>query len=80
MLRDPITGDLDTDGIIQAFVLVALVCFFVSLAATTNGGSLVDPYFVLYDLAVEHAHITIASFMIILMASWWYGQFRGGYY
>lgn len=80
MLRDPITGDLDVDGLIRIFTLVALVGVFASLSSMTSGDSAIDPYYVLYDLVTEYSYITIASFMLILMALWWYEQFRGGYF
>jgi len=80
VLRDPVTGDWDFDGFIQFLTLLIIVCSFASLAFVSEGGSALGPYYTLYDLAVEHASVTIASFMIILMALWWYEQFRGGYF
>ena len=80
MLRDPVTGDWDFDGFFQATIIVGIICTILSLGAISEGHSAVEPYYRVYLLAIEYSHITIASFMVGLMALWWYEQFRGGYF
>jgi len=69
----------DLTLIAQWLICVLLVLLFFSLAAISEGGSWSDPYFYIFDFVKANEFLFIASFMILLMALWWYESFRGGY-
>lgn len=80
MLRDPFTGDIEPDAVIRIGTILGIICIFAMLGSISEGENWYYPYELLFDLAVKYSTVTIASFMVIIMAYWWYEQFRGGYF
>ena len=80
-LRDPFTGQIDFDEVARWGVIIGVICVFASAAAASEGLGVLYPYEFLANLLfVTYPSITIASFMVAIMAFWWYEQFRGGYF
>jgi hypothetical protein len=80
MLRDPFTGDIEPDAVIRIVTIVGIISIFAMLGSISEGENWYYPYELIIDFAITHSTITIASFMVIIMAYWWYEQFRGGYF
>lgn len=81
MVRDPFTGTIDFEEVARYAILLSILCAFVSAAAAGEGLGALYPYEYLGDVLFnQYPAITIASFMVALMALWWYEQFRGGYF
>tara|TARA_B100000029_G_C17343351_1_gene876140 strand:- start:520 stop:768 length:249 start_codon:yes stop_codon:yes gene_type:complete len=80
-LRDPFTGAIDFEEVARYAILIGIICAFASAGAASEGLSVLYPYEMLVDLMFnQYPSVTIASFMVMLMALWWYEQFQGGYY
>tara|TARA_B100001996_G_scaffold359476_1_gene324736 strand:+ start:330 stop:578 length:249 start_codon:yes stop_codon:yes gene_type:complete len=80
-LRDPFTGAIDFEEVARLSVILGIICFFASAGAASEGLGVLYPYEYLGDVLFnQYPSITIASFMVGLMALWWYEQFRGGYF
>jgi len=80
-LRDPFTGQIDFDEVMRYGIILLIICVFASAAAASEGLGVLYPYEVVANLLfVTYPSITIASFMVAIMAFWWYEQFRGGYF
>jgi len=80
-LRDPFTGQIDFEEVARYAIILGILCFIVSAGSASEGLGLLYPYeFVGNLLFITYPTITIASFMVGLMALWWYEQFRGGYF
>ena len=80
-LRDPFTGAVDFEEVARYAILISIICVFASAGAASEGLGVLYPYEMLVDLMFnQYPSITIASFMVMLMALWWYEQFQGGYY
>ncbi len=81
MVRDPFTGSIDFEEVARLGIIVGIICAIASAGAASEGLGVLYPYEYLGDvLFVQYPSITIASFMVGLMALWWYEQFRGGYF
>ena len=79
MVRDPFTGSIDFEEVARYTILLSIICAFASAGAASEGLGVLYPYEYLGDvLFIQYPSITIASFMVGLMALWWYEQFRGG--
>ena len=72
-------SDWDLTLIVQWLIGILLIVTFFSLAAMSEGGNWYDPYVYISDYIKSHDFLFIASFMILIMALWWYESFRGGY-
>ena len=80
-LRDPFTGQVDFEEVARYGILITIICAFASAGAASEGLGILYPYEMLGDLMFnQYPSITIGSFMVVLMAYWWYEQFRGGYF
>ncbi len=81
MVRDPFTGSIDFEEVARRGIIVGIILAIASAGAASEGLGVLYPYEYLGDmLFVQYPSITIASFMVGLMALWWYEQFRGGYF
>lgn len=81
MLRDPFTGSIDFEEVARLTIVFSILCAFASAGAASEGLGVLYPYELLGDLMFnQYPSITIGSFMVVLMAYWWYEQFRGGYF
>jgi hypothetical protein len=81
MLRDPFTGTIDFEEVARYAILIGIFCAVISAGAASEGLGALYPYeYVANYLLYDHPTVTIAAFMVMLMALWWYEQFRGGYF
>jgi hypothetical protein len=80
MFRDPFTGDIDIDALVRIGTITLIVCIFATLGSVSEGESWYYPYAILGDYLSTHSTFTIGAVMILIMAYWWYEQFRGGYF
>ena len=81
MVRDPFTGTIDFEEVARWGIIIGILCAFASAGAASEGLGVLYPYEYLGDVLFnQYPSITIASFMVALMALWWYEQFRGGYF
>lgn len=80
-IRDPFTGQIDFEEVARYAIILFIVCFIASAGSASEGLGALYPYEFLANLLfVTYPTFTIASFMVLLMALWWYEQFRGGYF
>lgn len=80
MLRDPFTGDIDSDAVIRIATIVVILAAFATLGSVSEGEAWYYPYELIVDYAILHSTATIVCIMIMVMGLWWYEQFRGGYF
>ena len=81
MLRDPFTGSVDFEEGARFGIIIGIICAFASAGAASEGLGVLYPYEMVGDLLFnQYPSVTIGSFMVMLMALWWYEQFRGGYF
>ena len=80
-IRDPFTGQIDFEEVARYAIILFIICFIASAGSASEGLGALYPYEFLANLLfVTYPTFTIASFMVAIMAFWWYEQFRGGYF
>ena len=80
-IRDPFTGQIDFEEVARYAIILFIFCFIASAGSASEGLGPLYPYEFLANLLfVTYPTFTIASFMVLMMALWWYEQFRGGYF
>lgn len=77
MIRDPIFGGIDWDGVRQLAFMLGCSLFLVSFAAATSG-SWYDPYVWFWGFASEHSTAFIFGTMFFLIALHMWHQFESG--
>lgn len=77
MIRDPVFGGIDWDGVRQIFFMVSVLLLLLSFGAATSG-NWYDPYIMARDYIRAHAPAFIFLSMLILMGGYLYSQFEQG--
>jgi len=77
MIRDPIFGGIDWDGVRQLAFVVGFILFLLSFGASTSG-NWYDPYVIVGGYVTAHAPVFIFLSMLILMGGYLYFQFEQG--
>jgi len=77
VIRDPIFGGWDWDGIRQLAFMIATTGLLVSFAAST-AGNWYDPWAWILESALIHSTPVLLISMIVLMVLYWHWRFEGG--
>ena len=77
MIRDPIFGGVDWDGVRQIVFMVSAACVILSFGAATSG-NWYDPYDWVWTYITTNAPAFIFLAMLLTMGSYLYFQFEQG--
>jgi hypothetical protein len=77
MIRDPVFGGIDWDGVRQLVFVVGSLLLLLSFGAATSG-DWYDPYVIAGDYIQAHAPAFIFLAMLLLMGGYLYLQFEQG--
>jgi hypothetical protein len=77
MIRDPIFGGIDWDGVRQLAFFLGVTLLLISFGAATSG-NWYDPYNYVWDYMTLHAPVFILLSMLIVMGGYLYFQFENG--
>ena len=77
MIRDPVFGGIDWDGVRQLVFVVGSLLLLLSFGAATSG-NWYDPYVMAGNYIREHAPVFIFLTMLAVMGRYLYFQFENG--
>ena len=77
MIRDPIFGGIDWDGVRQLAFGVASILVILSFGAATSG-NWYDPYQWVWSVMQANAPYFIALAMLLLLGGYYWVQFEAG--
>ena len=77
VIRDPIFGGIDWDGVRQLGFMVSVVFALLSFGAATSG-NWYDPYNWAWSYITSHAPVFIFLTMLLTMGGYLYFQFEQG--
>ena len=77
MIRDPVFGGIDWDGVRQLGFMISVTLLLLSFGAATSG-DWYDPYVIAGDYIQAHAPAFIFLAMLLLMGGYLYLQFEQG--
>ena len=77
MIRDPVFGGIDWDGVRQLGFMISVTLLLLSFGAATSG-NWYDPYDYAWGYITGHAPVFIFLTMLAVMGGYLYFQFENG--
>jgi hypothetical protein len=77
MIRDPVFGGIDWDGVRQLGFMLSVTLLLLSFGAATSG-NWYDPYNYAWGYITSHAPVFIFLIMLAVMGGYLYFQFENG--